>query len=408
MKVFDKNNKLNIDFENDSSPDIELWKDQFGSHVKIGDQIFGDKVQVTKLHDYLYQLEIDEYTDKDIQEWLKDYKPGACSGIRKGNFYARSYDWNYSNTSSILIHIPAKDGRHESYGIANNDQITKAVAENNDYVEAYRIIPYFTLDGMNDAGVVCSINVVPMDKGFTKGTNPGARDLCQMCMPRIILDYADSALDGVKKLYSYNIWSIAGALGSEIHMMVADKNATYIVEFINNKMVILSDQDDEYDDIPNNEAIMTNFHLSGWDGNVKAVFLGDTEAEVRATGIEDHPEGLERYTILQNSTITDIDSALSAINDVIYTKAYSDTESPLWYSECTGTTPTFGELTVYSKASDFTGIRAKMKEMYENRDRNNPNTWQSVHQSAYDLVNKIMKVQVQEDTTHTFQFTFGG
>lgn len=42
MKVYDVNNKLNIDFENDSAPDIQLYKDELGSHVQIGDKVYGD------------------------------------------------------------------------------------------------------------------------------------------------------------------------------------------------------------------------------------------------------------------------------------------------------------------------------------------------------------------------------
>lgn len=93
-----------------------------------------------------------------------------------------------------------------------------------------------TLDGINDAGVVCNINVVPTgDKGRTTGTG-GNYDLCGLSVVRFILDNADSAKDAINKLQSKNIWMPnSGGYDLEIHLMVSDGTDTFVVEFVNNK-----------------------------------------------------------------------------------------------------------------------------------------------------------------------------
>lgn len=97
-----------------------------------------------------------------------------------------------------------------------------------------------TLDGINDAGVVCNINVVPTDDiGRTTGTG-GKDDLCGLCLVRFILDNADNAKDAINKLKTKNIWMPnSGGYDLEVHLMVSDGTDTFVVEFIKNKMVVI-------------------------------------------------------------------------------------------------------------------------------------------------------------------------
>lgn len=283
-------------------------------------------------------------------------------------------------------------------------EVSQAFAESNKYDDLFRVMPFMTVDGINDAGVICNTNVCPTDKGVTTGTNPDKTDLCQLMMVRFILDNADSALDGVEKLKNYNIFNNLYRINEELHLMVADKNSTYIVEFVDNTISILSDQNDTYPDIPN-APIMTNFHLTDWDGEVKAVYLGDDAQATRATGLEDHAMGLERYKKLFNAyeNISDMQSMANAMKSISYTRTYDDTENPVWYSECVGYTETFGELNLYNEAVDFAGIREQMKDDYIHRVRDGK-TWLTVHTTVYDIENKHLIIYPQENYSHYYEF----
>lgn len=406
MLITEIHNSLNIDFNCTGDNDVRIWKDQFGSHVQIGNKCYGDSMNLTKICSYLYEITIDDYDWSMYQELMKDYKlDGACSGLRYENWFGRNYDWFYDNSATFILRVPAKNGRHQSIGLSTYKTITDSIADSNEGNYAYQSLPFHTLDGINDAGVVCSINVVPMDKGLTTGTNPGKQLIYQFTMPRVILDYANSALDGIKKLNNYNIVSTSKVIGYELHMLVADANSTYIVEFVNNKMHVMSDQDDEFDDIPGEYPIMTNFHLSGWNGEIKTVQLGNTEQEVKNTGLERHADGVERYKILSEhiTECSSLESTLDVMRNVQYSKMYTEKDTNPWYSECNGFSKELGELSIYSPADSFKPVFDVMYDQYVNRDRNKPDTWQTVHSTAYDFVNKQMMIRVQEeDATYNF------
>lgn len=180
---------------------------------------------------------------------------------------------------------------------------------------------------------------------------------------RIVLDYATSARNAIELLHRYNIYSPAN-IKEECHFMICDKDATYVVEFINNKMNVLSDQTDEFDDIPN-AAIMTNFYLSGWDGEIKSKAINGsyTDEEIIATGLTPHGAGYERYNLIKAGLgdVADEDDMFNLMKSVQYTKMYDETTSPFWYSEYVGPTEHYGDFTYLTPAEDFAPIIAIAK-----------------------------------------------
>ena len=314
-------------------------------------------------------------------------KFGACSEIRNGNFIARSYDWNYSNNCGYLVRTPAKAGRHASIGISSVN-VTEQEMSSKIYNENLKLIPYQLLDGINDCGVYCGTNVVPAgDKGITTGTHPGKENLPQIAIPRLVVDKAGSAKEAIKLLENRNIYSIVyDGTFIELHMLICDKDDTFIVEFVNNEMVVNSYEDQK--------AIMTNFYVSGWNGEIKAKWLGNTDEEIKETGLTNHADGLERYNILKDgmNSMTSLDTSMKLIKEVLYTKAYDKSMNPFWYSELVGSRG----LTIYNTAEEYAPVVDIFVQRYEERDRNNPITWQSVHQSVYDLEKREMWVTVQE------------
>lgn len=405
MLITEKEKRLNIDIDKDTKLDVSVWKDVFGSHIKVGNRVIGDFPAVTKLDDYYYEITIDEMDEQYADEALKTGENiGGCSQFRIGNIIGRSYDWYYNNSVTFKIHVPAKEGRHASDGTAQCS-ITYAdmLAEN--YDEALKVMPFQTLDGKNDAGVYCGTNVVPTgDYGITTGTNAGNKDLCQIFIPRFVLDNADSARHAIDLLSKMNIFApnIRGHV-QELHTMICDASSSYIVEFINNKMHVLSDQDDEFDNLPNDRCIMTNSYLSNWNGVTKAVYRGDSADEVAETGLTKHATGIERYDLLLAGidAVNSVEKALELIKQVKYIKAYDASVNPYWYSELA---EYFVDTGIYTTKEDMQVVADKMIALFPVRSRDDRKTWQSVHQAVYDLSEKTLKVVVQENgIEHDFE-----
>lgn len=386
-----KDKKLNI-FTNSSKPGFELYSDIYGDHFRVGNQVIGDFPKVIKLEDYLYEITVDEMD----QEFGLSHATGigACSEARHGNFQLRNYDWYLSQKTSFIVKVTANENRHASIGVSSIS-ISKEDIANKNYSELFKVIPFTTLDGINDCGVYCGINVVPTgDKGRTTGTNKNGKDLPNICIPRYVLDNATSAEHAINLLKYRNIYAINyDGQQIELHAMISDINKTYIVEFVNNKMVVLEQ------DI--NSAVMTNFYHTDWNGEIKSVALGNTVEDTEATGLTPHAEGLERYLILKGGieSVDSLEGGLELMRQVNFTKAYDKSMLPFWYSELVGALG----LTIYSTVAEYEPVVDIFIEMFNNRDRNKPNTWQTVHTSCYDLQNKSMVVCCQEgDEVHSY------
>lgn len=209
-------------------------------------------------------------------------------------------------------------------------------------------------------------------------------------MPRLVMDKASSAKEAVKLLDRYNIHSVKydGEV-IELHALIADAEDTFIVEFVNNKMNVIPYED--------KKAIMTNFYLTDWNGEVKAKWFDNTDEEIKETGLTNHAEGLERYLILQNGldNVSSIDSAMDLMKQVKFTKAYDKSMNPFWYSELVGARG----LTIYNTKEEYEPVVDIFIRMFEERTRENTSTWQTVHCSCYDIINKEFKVVAQEGST---------
>ena len=153
----------------------------------------------------------------------------------------------------------------------------------------------------------------------------------------------------------------------EVHFMIADKNETVIVEFINNKLKLIK-----------NEKIMTNFYLS--------------------TPLTLHSHGIERYNILKkNYNISkNEDGMFKLMKKVFHSKLYNS--NPFWYSEYY-----YGNLTKNTPKTKFNDIIKKEKDKYKNRKRNRE-TWFTTHTAVYNIKNKTLSLLVQEDDSKKYEF----
>ena len=378
-------------------------KDLFYTKQEVDKKLITDFYSLVKLEDYFYQITYDTLDEEYATEYFNThyFNLGGCSSLRKGNLYGRNYDWYYDKTPEFVVILPKIDGRHSSISICpapkdmDNDFVSSRI-----YSDLYKVVPFSVLDGINDSGLVCNINVVPTDDwGRTTGTTPAIelrKELNTFTLLRFVLDYFDNATDAVNYLRDYcSIKMIhTDTTHIEAHYMIADATKTYVVEFLNNQIEII--------DLTDSRQYMTNFYLSGSAVN-------PITGLVERTSLTPHGSGVERYELIENSydDIADANGLMNFLhNELKYTNAYDRTFDPYWYTEFVGEYQTFGDVTVTSPISAFEPVVDYAIGEYERRDRNTKTTWQTVHSVVYNMDKKSLVVIPQEgDVQYRFYLT---
>ncbi len=257
---------------------------------------FKSMKEVKGMGGYLYEAEYQPTTDENyamlnnICKLLFMPTQGGCTSLRRGNLYGRNFDFFCDRYADIVVWTPAGNGRYASVAldggmlgrtlgnavallnpdfctkarldkiIAGDDLQTVSVPGLGEVSEGLwlTLLPYVSMDGINEKGVVCNINVAQSGKGMgqlTTGTNPEAeKEIYVALLPRYILDNCASAKEAVDKLREFNIWASVSPENpqTEYHIMIADKENTYVVEFRDNKMLVKEISDRPY---------MTNFNV---------------------------------------------------------------------------------------------------------------------------------------------------
>lgn len=367
-----------------------------------------DNYNLSKIDDYLYTIHYNasqldyNYAIDYFENNYYNIPLGGCSALRKGNFFGRNYDWYYSNSVSFVVKKEANTERYASIGMAGGlSQLTKTVVESNVWNDMYKILPFFLLDGINEHGVTVSMNVVPVNqKGKTTGTHSELQGdlICTLMLPSYILDKFKTAREAVDwilnqgKIYApYN-----ENVQQEMHFLIADKEDTFVIEFVNDEAVLIEDKN-----------YITNFYLHGVE------FTQDGKIDYNT--VTPYGQGLERYDI-----ITEFYNTLNTQNDVLnfmrslnYTNAYNTEDLQKWWkTEFVAPYAEQGEvlpnLTVTTPIETFesSGLIELIEQNFKTRTRSNQNTWQTVHTSVYDIDKKQFLLITQEqdiDKIKTFQ-----
>lgn len=336
-----------------------------------------------KIAPYLYEITYSNYREDVNADTHNTMDAFGCSSVRNGNFYGRNFDYIFNDTPEFIVHMAASENRHASLGVATHYGLRENLMEQNAYDEQLEIVPNLTLDGINDAGVIASINVVPgkEDVGELTGTNPNGEDLDTAFTVRFILDNADSADEAIELLKSRNLYGTA-VNDMYLHIMIADPNKTYIVEFINNELVA--------NEFTGDEQIMTNFYRN-------------------LPELTDHAAGVERYEILKENYNegTSLAGMRNLMKRVKYSNAYNYSTEP-WYSEAipqsvlkNGTEEEFNEYYAI-----FDNIRTDYWNYLSNDIRNPASSsfWHTTHNSIYDIENKVLRITIQEDYSNYYDF----
>ena len=225
-----------------------------------------------KLHQllpYFHYLEFDDYkfvpnSHKGVLGELDDF---GCSCIKNGNLFGRNFDYFYDKTPYFVTKVNNNGKHFASVGVSHNPKLSNddilEMEKSGKYDSILDTIPSVTTDGINENGVVCAMNVCSkLDAGSSGKPLHDSTDLDMTRSVRYVLDYARTAQEAVDLLKKKNLYINDEECAYAIHLMVADKNQTFVLELYND--------DPETEHLPSldikektgNEQIMTNFFVN--------------------------------------------------------------------------------------------------------------------------------------------------
>lgn len=351
------------------------WK-----NISSSDSAFVRAIQLNKIEDYLYEVTFSDYDLDEGEELYNtiDIPFGGCTSVRNGDFLGRNLDWLYDETVDFVVHTPAIEGRHATLGVSGIIPfLNKFNANFGTYDENYKLIPYVMMDGINDAGLVVNANLQPLgDRGLTTGTNPGKDRMNTVLAVRYLLDYAGSVDEAIELLKKKDLHyaEISGSV-MEVHLMLSDPKKTSVVEFVDNKMVVVEDS-----------VVMTNYFLS--------------------QGITPHAQGVERADLVKENYKKGEtkEGMIELMRMVNFSNYYNPKTSPRWYSDMfDGDTSDKPDLTWDSDKKTIEKYYLKEVLRFKLRNRVNYETWHTVHNSIYNIKEKTLDILVQEqETVHHF------
>ena len=324
-----------------------------------------------KLDDLLYSIRYDDYDYAAGERYFTENPPSgfSCSAVSKGRLMGRNYDWAIGDKVDFVIFVPAAPGRHASMGVSSS-LIPSGVVDSGAESELYEYVPFMTMDGVNDAGLACCVNGITVsDRGKTESTNPGAERLSMAMVVRTVLDHASSVNEAVDILRARDVHSLPKGhmRGFEMHYMVADRNGSAVIEFVDGKICVTY-----------GVRILSNFHMSG------ARNLAD---------LDRHSHGIERYRILSKGykDVGDRDGMLDLMRQAWYSKTYDRSTDPFWYSEYYNdyTAKGDGDFGLGDEPQDWMVERIeKVLSRFEGKDV--VDMWHTGHCSVYDVEEKTL------------------
>ena len=368
---------------------------------------------------------------------------GYCSAVHNGNFVGRNFDYFVNDMPTFVVHVAGIEGeRFASVGIGSAQLHNDDVAE---YTAEYSLPPLGMFDGINENGVVIEENVVPFDVSgdLSKGTNPGKSDLHIVYVPRYVLDHATSAAHAIELLEERNL--VGDLLGAySFHYLIADKDESYVVEFIGSKLVWRKME------------ISTNFNLC-WDNGKQAAITDETVGAwtkddypapyAEETTIDDikkfytdYAMGVERFVTLREhyDEGNTLEGMMNLMKRVRYSQTYSietaeeTAKGPSWWvsESCSGDLPF---PTYVTNDGEELYLDRSLPQLYELFKSDNEyfsqfvyendmvwgqivlenvddfrydytGIWYTTHTAVYDIANRSLNLCVQEDYDKPYDF----
>lgn len=205
-------------------------------------------------------------SDGEIVEFLSSHLPAdfdilgglfGCSTIAVGSpegdrLFGRNFDWQ--NCDALVVSSKPEEG-YASISTVNMDFISRsggaagAVLQINDVRTLAAL--YAPLDGMNEAGLAVSVNMIQDSASINQNTDKP--DITTTTAIRLLLNKAASVEEALELLNQYDMHA---SMGMMVHFALADTTGrSAVVEYVNNEMIVTE------------TPVVTNFYLAEGEKN---------------------------------------------------------------------------------------------------------------------------------------------
>lgn len=190
--------------------------------------------------------------DFDILGSLFGCSTIAVSSPEGDRLFGRNFDWQACD--ALVVSSKPKEG-YASISTVNLDFISQsgglsgAVLRLNDV--RTRAALYAPLDGMNEAGLAVSVNMI--EDAATIEQNTDKPDITTTTAIRLLLNKAANVEEAVALLGRYDMHA---SMGMMVHFALADTTGrSVVVEYVNNEMIVTE------------TPVVTNFYLAEGEKN---------------------------------------------------------------------------------------------------------------------------------------------
>lgn len=159
--------------------------------------------------------------------------------------FGRNFDWNACD--ALIVQSTPESGYTSISTVNRNfiDQSGVSVGKLPDNIQAL-VSLYAPLDGMNEAGLAVSVNMI--QDGDVINQHTDKPDLTTTTAIRLLLNQAANVEEALALLDQYDMHS---SMGMMIHFALADSTGrSVVVEYVNNEMVVTE------------TPVVTNFYLA--------------------------------------------------------------------------------------------------------------------------------------------------
>lgn len=205
----------------------------------------------------------------------------AATGSEGEALFGRNFDWN---TCEAMVVASVPENGYASISTVNMDFITQGaggtvgMALRLDEVRTLAAL-YAPLDGMNEAGLAVSVNMIQDSASINQDT--GKPDITTTTTVRLLLNQAATVDEALALLKQYDLHA---SMNMMIHFALADKTGrSVVVEYIDNEMVVTE------------TPVVTNFYLTEGD----KYGIGTSQSHERYEILIDSLSSHDSYTILE-------------------------------------------------------------------------------------------------------------
>lgn len=234
-------------------------------------------------------------SDSEVVGWLSEHLlsgfdlglPGSffgCSTIAAetpegDTLFGRNFDWN---TCEAMVVASVPETGYASISTVNMDFITQGtsgavgMALRLGEVRTLAAL-YAPLDGMNEAGLAVSVNMIQDSASINQDT--GKPDITTTTAVRLLLDQAAAVDEALVLLEQYDLHA---SMNMMIHFALADKTGRSVaVEYIDDEMIVTE------------TPVVTNFYLAEGD----KYGIGTAQSHERYEILMDSLSSHDAYTI---------------------------------------------------------------------------------------------------------------